>query len=325
MSFHARFLAALVVLAFARSVQADVFGTGGNQISIDFVPISGASNPSSGYGIVNSDYRMGTFEITNDQWNKFKAEYGPVVGSPSNAYDQDTYWAGTFMPTNNVSWYEAAQFVNWLNTNTGYQVAYKFTGGNTLGTWTPAEADNGTNLYRHKDAMYYMPTEDEWVKAAYWNGTSLQFYATPDNSVPVAGFDTNYDLGVVQPWGGGSGSEELKGTFDMMGNVSEWMESPGSDPAYGVGSNRGRRGGAFGSQASFNLASPSRYITDPIFENHSIGFRVASEVPEPSSLSLLAFGGLMLRRRGQRTGRSRAHGSCQLTGNGRKIRDSHRL
>ena len=40
------------------------------------------------------------------------------------------------------------------------------------------DAAGGTNLYRHKDAMYYMPTEDEWVKAGYWNGTSLQTYAT---------------------------------------------------------------------------------------------------------------------------------------------------
>ena len=25
---------------------------------------------------------------------------------------------------------------------------------------------------------YYLPTEDEWVKAAYWNGTASQTYAT---------------------------------------------------------------------------------------------------------------------------------------------------
>ena len=36
----------------------------------------------AGYGIVNHDYRMGTYEITNDQWNKFTASLGvPVTGS----------------------------------------------------------------------------------------------------------------------------------------------------------------------------------------------------------------------------------------------------
>jgi len=61
------------------------FGTGAYQFTIDFVPISGATNPASGYGIVNNDYRMGTFEITNDQWDKFKLAYGTVTGSPATA------------------------------------------------------------------------------------------------------------------------------------------------------------------------------------------------------------------------------------------------
>ena len=40
------------------------------------------TSPSGGYGIVNHDYRMGTYEITNDQWNKFTASLGvPVTGS----------------------------------------------------------------------------------------------------------------------------------------------------------------------------------------------------------------------------------------------------
>ena len=170
--------AVAMLLVAAGGAMADTFGTGANQFTIDFVPISGATNPTSGYGIVNNDYRMGTYEITNDQWNKFKASLGvPVTGNPSDAYDYDPYFTGTNVPTNNVSWYEAAQFVNWLNTSTGHQAAYKFTGTQgtsdyTLATWSTAEADNGTNLYRHKDAYYFLPTEDEWVKAAYWNGTS---------------------------------------------------------------------------------------------------------------------------------------------------------
>ncbi|MCP4591533.1 MAG: SUMF1/EgtB/PvdO family nonheme iron enzyme, partial [bacterium] len=181
---------AAVVLIWVSGAQADMFGTGGNQFDIDFVPISGATNPAIGYGIVNNDYRMGTLEITNDQWDKFKAAYGTVTGDPYYAYGENPSWTGTDVPTNEVSWYEAAQFVNYLNTSTGNQPAYKFTGTQgtgdyTLGTWSAAEADNGTNLYRHKDAMYYMPTEDECVKARYWNGTALQTYpnASPGDLV----------------------------------------------------------------------------------------------------------------------------------------------
>jgi formylglycine-generating enzyme required for sulfatase activity len=174
-------LAGLVAILLAGgAAQADTFGMGANQFTIDFVTISGDSGNLGSWpagddytftGVNRNDYRIGRFEITNDQWNKFKASLGvPVTGTPSLAYDHEPYWTGTNVPINGVSWYEAAQFVNWLNTSTGHQAAYKFTGAQgqsdyALATWSAAEADNGTNLYRHKDAEYYLPTENEWVKA----------------------------------------------------------------------------------------------------------------------------------------------------------------
>ena len=109
--------ASFCVLFISSFSFADTFGTGANQFTIDFVPISGATNPTSGYGIVNNNYRMGTYEVSNDQWTKFKAAYGALTGSPSSAYDESPYWTGANVPTNNVSWYEMAQFVNWLNTS----------------------------------------------------------------------------------------------------------------------------------------------------------------------------------------------------------------
>lgn len=295
MQNYARIMVAVVMLVCASVASADMFGTGGNQFEIDFVTISGATNPTSVYGIVNNDYRMGTLEITNGQWNKFKASLGvPVTGDASYAYDSDPQWTGTNVPTNMVSWYEAAQFVNWLNTSTGHQAAYKFTGTQgtgdyTFATWSAAEADNHTNLFRHKDAFYYMPTEDEWVKAAYWNGTTLQTYATPDDSLPIEDVEANYDReSGAQPWNVGSGSEELNGTFDMMGNVTEWMESPYYSGNYdGTGSSydpyRVLRGGSYEDYPFFGyfLASSVRSINGPRDESRRVGFRVASGVPDP--------------------------------------------
>jgi formylglycine-generating enzyme required for sulfatase activity len=125
---------AVLVLAFG-AARADTFGEGANQFTIDFVPISGATNPTSGYGIVNRDYRMGTYAISNDQWNKFTTSLGvPVTGS-QGGYSYSFYDWGTgitSVPAIEVSWYEAAQFVNWLNTSMRHQAAYKFTG--TQGT-----------------------------------------------------------------------------------------------------------------------------------------------------------------------------------------------
>ena len=109
-------LVAVVLLSAVNNVSAsvDTFGTGENQFTIDFVNISGDTNPASGYGIVNYDYRMGTYEITNDQFAKFAAN--------------NPFYAGGAVPANRVSWFESAQFVNYLNTSTGHQAAYKFTG-----------------------------------------------------------------------------------------------------------------------------------------------------------------------------------------------------
>lgn len=310
-------LGAAMGLLFVPTASADTFGVDVNQFTIDFVPISGSTNPTSGYGIVNNDYRMGRFEITNDQWNKFQASYGTVAGNPAYAYDESPYFTNTIVPVNEVSWYEAAQFVNWLNTSTGHHVAYRFTGTQGTGdyafaTWSSEEADGGTNLFRHKDAFYYLPTDDEWVKAAYWDGTTLQSYATKAGEFLTQGngstgtgwnyWSGGYATDPPGPWNVGSGSEEVNGTHDMMGNVWEWLESPyysGTD--YGAGSLPALRGGSFDGLDEY--LTSFRINLDRGYEGNSYGFRVASEVPEPTTVLLLALSSLaVMRRRVRRYG-----------------------
>ncbi len=305
----------LCVCFISGVVFADTFGTGSNQFDIDFVRITGDADSANGTNIGPNklegftdpgyDYRMGKFEITNDQWNKFVDINGAPTGSPGSAYDESPYWTGTNVPMNIVSWYEAAQFVNWLNTSTGHQAAYKFTGTQgtkdyTLGVWSASDAGyNAANPYRNSNAYYFLPTEDEWVKAAYWNGTNLQTYATVGDTSPTQSgwnfYDNGYATNPAGPWDVGDGTEELNGTFDMMGNVWEWMESPYYSGDYSFGSDRGIRGGSYVSQDK-TLRSSVR--DDDIAHNDygSLGFRVAS-VPEPCSLALFALAGVVMRKR----------------------------
>ncbi len=300
-----RGLLAVAMFLVTGAAMADTFGMGANQFTIDFVGISGATNPtntspSGGYGIVDHTYRMGTYEITNDQWNKFTASLGVPVTGNDGGYS-NSYFRGPNVPTDSVRWSEAAQFVNWLNTSTGHQAAYKFTGtqgtGNyTFAVWSSTDAGyDAGNPFRNKNAFYFLPTEDEWVKAAYWNGTTLQTYAmkageslTQGNGASGTGwnyYSNGYATNPYGPWNVGSGSQELNGTYDMMGNDSEWMESPYFSGDYGASSWRGLRGG-FWNLNSDVLASSSRDAGDPRFGAY-IGFRVAS-VPEPGSLAILA-------------------------------------
>lgn len=293
--------AAVIIASLVSTASADTFGAGVNQFDIEFITISGATNPPYGNrGIVNNDYRIGVYEITNDQWNKFEAAYGPVTGSPSSAYDNSTYDARGNIPANDISWYEAAQFINWLNISTKNQPAYKFTGtihtgDYTFAAWDPAQAD-GANVYRHKNAKYYLPTENEWVKAGYWNGVRMQTYATPDDSRPIEDVEANYGFSLDGGfWSVTSGSEELHGTYNMMGNVWEWTENTWSDPNYGPDSHRTIRGGCIDNAYDF-LWSSYRHGQAPWAEAY-IGVRVASDVPEPASMSLLALGAMTLIRR----------------------------
>ena len=296
----------IVLLGVSCLAGADTFGAGANQFTIEFVPISGDSGNlgswSAGWeytfsGVNHGDYRIGKFEITNDQWTKFINVQGKPDGSPSNAYDADPYWTGSSVPTNNVSWYEAVQFVNWLNVQAGKTEAYKFTGtpgtsDYTFGIWNASEAWGGTNLYRHKDAYYFLPTEDEWLKAAYWNGTTLQTYSNASDGDLISGSPDpskwNYSPSVgSEPWNVGSGVQELNGTYDMMGNVWEWNETQ-------IGSFLGVRGGTYNFNDGLRVAY--RNYQYPYLEHTGIGFRVAS-VPEPATLLLLGVGGLLIRRK----------------------------
>ncbi len=88
-------------------------------------------------------------------------------------------------PVNYVTWYDAIRFANWLNN--GQVPGSTETGAYTLlgGTPTPS---NGNSITRNAGATVFLPSENEWYKAAYYNpATSSYFqYPTSSNTVPTA-------------------------------------------------------------------------------------------------------------------------------------------
>ncbi len=266
---------------------ADTFGSVGtvdNQFAIDFV-------------MINGKYRIGKFEITRCQWVKYQSIIG--INSSNQGLDDPD------LPVE-VDWDGAAHFVNWLNTSTGHHAAYKLvedqgTGDSSFSAWEPDDFGyDPSNPYRNKHAHYYLPTEDEWVNAAYWNGTDMQVYATKagehlhqGNGVNGTGWNYFYEYSwgptnpcygrpatsPPGPWRVGSGSEELNGTYDMMGNLWELTETPCS------AENNARviRGGAYECSIYIDcrrfLESTFRTCTDNLYYGYSeIGFRVASNL-----------------------------------------------
>ena len=307
--------ASLVTTASA-SLTIDTFGTGGNAFTMNFVDIGNPGNANdtspAGYGGVANAFRMSSYEVSTAMVSKAN-----TAGSLGITYTSRT----ADMPATSVSWNEAARFVNWLNVSSGSVAAYKFSiqpggvgyGANTnIALWASGEAGyNAANPFRNSNAKYFLPSENEWYKAAYYSGTGSTYYnyATGSDTAPRA-VASGTSGAVYNSQSGPSditsaGGLSPYGTMGQGGNAWEWMETNYSGTNDVSGSARGWRGGYWGSIYP-SLASSGRDSNVPSFGSFNIGFRVASSelaaVPEPTSLlSTLALvsSGLLLRRRGK--------------------------
>jgi formylglycine-generating enzyme required for sulfatase activity len=289
-------------------ITTDNFGSGGNAFSIQFAAVGNAGNAndagagggsySSPYGGVSYGYRMGVVEVSQD-WITKATNLG-MSNVTAGAWSANR-------PAANMTWYEAAAFVNWLNTSKGHQAAYQLNGTNTaLTLWTSGQAwqAGGENRYRHKDAYYFLPNENEWYKAAYHknDGVTANYwdYATGSNSIPDGidfSGDTAFDAVFGDPFNQGSPNEVTNvglasayGTMGQNGNVREWNESAFDGINDSSSESRASRGGGWGSSEDV-LRSSFRFDTTPSFSGSNVGFRVASvaSVPEPSA-ALFGFG-----------------------------------
>jgi len=286
-------------------------------------------------GAVDYVYNIGKYEITAGQYTEFLNAVGATdtyelyharMSDPTNywgcniqrsgtsgsySYSVASDWANR--PVNCVSWGDAARFCNWLHN------------GQPTGTQNLSTTEDGSYhldgaiteaqllaVTRKEGATWVIPSEDEWYKAAYHknDGVTGNYwdYPTgtddvPSNAIatPDPGNCANYRIHSGTEWTIGSpyfrtivgdfeNSDSPYGTFDQCGNISEWNEAV----VHGVV--RGLRGGSFDHDNKFQLASNRGYYANPASDPPDVGFRVAL-VPEPATLTVLAFGGLALLRR----------------------------
>ena len=173
----ASLLASLAVPAHAVTIDWVTVGDPGNTADTTGLP-----NPA---GAVATSFQIMKYEFTNEQYKNFLNSvaatdtyslYNANMGSNdrggitrSGTSGSYTYAVRSNMgdkPVNFVSWFDAARVSNWLM-NGAMSSSSTETGAYTL---NGATTDNAPAV--NPGATFYIPTDNQWYKAAYYMGGS---------------------------------------------------------------------------------------------------------------------------------------------------------
>jgi formylglycine-generating enzyme required for sulfatase activity len=288
-----------------------VAGLAQGEVTFDWVTVGDPGNacdiqPQGCFGAVAYEYRVSKYETTNAQYAEFlnavadadpNGLYNTSMGSglggitrsgSSPSYTYTAVAGRENKPVVYVSFYDSLRFANWLHNGqpTGAQDSTTTENG-------AYDMSLGSSVVREAGAKVFLTSEDEWFKAAYFNGTSYFEYpagsdtqttcAAPDAAANTANCDGA--VGDLTDAGSYTGSPSPYGTFDQGGNVRERNEEM-LDAVFGR-----TRGGYFNTYPIF-LSSAHPTGNPPESESGGLGFRVAS-LPEPEPIPTLSHWGLI--------------------------------
>ena len=277
------------------------------------------------FGAVPYAYNIGTYDVTASQYVEFLNAKDPTSANTLLLYEatrmSDPIYGGVSFsagnlpgskygvisgrgnhPANFTNWYDAIRFANWVNNGQG-------SGDTETGAYTLGTILFPGPLTHNAGSQVWLPTENEWYKAAYYDPrTTAQggppsdshywLYGTSSNSTPIQSLPTalanhaNYNNALfnvfnVTDVGAYTGTTSAYGAFDMAGNVTQWNED------LIKGAFRDLRGGSF-FDSLLQSSDQSAFLGG--VENFNVGFRLASVpgVPEPSTGVLAVIAGAML-------------------------------
>lgn len=281
----------------------------------DFVTISDVGNrntnefetdyPDQRVGRVDYEYRMATTEVTIGQYFEFVVAYlpiyeqntGNVLGEPQfTGFGIRTAFGKASLRNKNfinhattMSWEYAARYVNWLHNGKVVEEWAFETGVYDTNTFTQNNDGSWNHQLAHSPhARYWIPTSNEWLKAAYWdtnkNNGEGGYWRFPNGSdfepipalLPTNGGERNSGpQGTIWPLDVQSfqGVQSPWGLFDMAGGEAEFLETISND-------RRNRR-----------FVAGSNYLQDgfgDIFSNDIICFHRAVGVTSINGLRLAA-------------------------------------
>ena len=313
------------------------------QHGIEFVTIGDVGNQpwrntSGGYtrvdgrGSVGYEYRIARFEVTTAQWAEFlsavsarpESEAIPFISSPST-------WGGAVDPSDtgpgrryvalpgremagvgNISWRTAAIYCNWLHNDKSSDRSAFMSGAYDVSTFGyVGESSVFTDqLTRSTGARFFIPTMDEWVKAAHYdpnrNGPgqggwwtysiasdTAPVYAPPGvllNGQPAQSngwFPSSLLFGGATPFSVPLNAypdvQSPWGLFNTSGGAAEWSEETlyfYGDSRYPVARSLDGSAWGYGTGTAARLDDVRGVSGEsPSFDPLDYGFRIAASAP----------------------------------------------